>query len=102
MPLGEDIRLTGLLSERQHGLVLFVDGGEWTIVTRKNVRHLLDGPVNVVGQRTGFNEIECGAVWRLGTPRPASRTIAWELLFVGSLVSGGYAAMLGWLVANLL
>jgi hypothetical protein len=58
--------------------------------------------VNVVGERTGFNEIACDAIWPHGTPRPALRPIAWELLLVGALVASGYVGMLGWFMAYLL
>jgi len=102
MPLGSEINLSGRLNKRNHDLVLCVDGGEWKLITPTGAASLIGRDVNVLGQRTGFNEIMCEAVWPTNEPRPKLRAIKWEALIVGALVLGAYAAMLGWLITALI
>jgi hypothetical protein len=102
MPLGEELHLAGRLAEGKHGPVLFANGGEWTLVTGKSIRHLIGRRINVIGWRTGFNEILCELVWGSDYSPPNSRPAQWELLIVSGLVLGAYAVALRWLVACLL
>ncbi len=101
MPLGSEINLSGRLNKRNHDLVLCVDGGEWKLITPTGAASLIGRDVDVLGQRTGFNEIMCEAVWPTNEPRPKLRAIKWEALIVGALVLGACAAMLGWLITAL-
>lgn len=98
MPLSIDICLSGRLTRGRHGLELCANGGTWQLVHCQRA-HLMTGrDVHVIGQRTGFNEISCEAIWLAGEPRPRRRQVPWELLSVSAVVVGGYAFMLLWLL----
>lgn len=102
MPLSGELYVCGRLCEEESGLVLHVDGGKWQLVASSRARHLIGQNVNIVGQRSGFNEIICEAIWIAGTPRPKRMRVLLELLIAGSAVLGSYLALLAWLILSIL
>lgn len=45
-------------------------GGNWQIEPSRSVNRLIGERVTVEGTRSGFNDIACQRVWKVGTARP--------------------------------
>lgn len=45
-------------------------GGNWQIEPSRSVNRLIGERVTVEGTRSGFNDISCQRVWKVGTARP--------------------------------
>lgn len=97
--MSADLHLRGRLERGRVGLILRTEGGgTWELDAGGRAHRLVGQPVEVVGQRAGFNGIACEQVWPAGTPRPRQSRLRIEYILAGGLVAYGIIALLMGLV----
>lgn len=80
MPRGSRHIETGLLFERNHGIVLRRDdGGEWRLDAPRKARRLLGRRVRIDGVRDGFDLLAVTAIQPVNGHGPAPETTARRL-----------------------